>query len=186
MKRGGDSFFFGGKTLGYGKFFGFLSSFLRFFGKKKWTQTHVFNQRQNKKLNKKSRSIFRKHVVVSCHFIFLCNNKYTGCRPSILSAKDCPVDIPRRHLDVSWTTPRRIQSRFPPDFVASSGTAETESPSLVEDTNSRWFSNSAMDFRPKWKAISCAMLMGMICNLGDVVKFLGCGNSAGDLFGMVK
>jgi len=111
-------FFFVGKPLGYGTFFWFLSSFLRFFGKKKWTRTHVLKSKAEQKAEQKSRNIFRKNVVVSCHFIFSCNNKYTGHRPSISSAKDCPVDIPRRHLDVSWTTPRRIQSRLTTGFAA--------------------------------------------------------------------
>ena len=109
--------------------------------------------------------------------------------PSISFAKDWPVDIPRC-VTLMFLGPRRAPNPepFPTGFRAFLAVAaETQSPSLVEDTNSRWFSNSAMDFRQKWKAISCAMLMGMICNLGDVVKFLGmrC-NSAGDLFGMVK
>ena len=58
-KGGGDSFLFlAGKPLGYGNFFGFLSSFLRFFGKKKWTRIHVLKSKAEQKAEQKKQEHF--------------------------------------------------------------------------------------------------------------------------------
>jgi len=139
--------------------------------------------RQNKKRKKKAGTLLENMLWYPVMSFF--------CATTSILAIGHPYHLPKIVRLISLAASRALSHRLRgflrygrnPNLPISEsrGGHELEVVSVVR------FPNSAMDFRPKWKAIGCAMLMGMICNLGDVVKFLGmwC-NSAGDLFGMVK